>query len=293
MKMKNKLIGFVLVCGFTLGSSSIVLAGRDSGGGNSIRSKPIDVEFEASGAASNVASLLSDKPYGGGESTLRGLGDVKADAMAARIRSKIDLESVSKGTAYKFVQGPCWDNGVPTMGSAVIGDSAQPFCLSVSELARLPENALLEQIAGVMVHELAHQAGYEETDAKYLQSKVVKRLKRYWKYNDSRRHSSDAESLAFQTQRLLENEALAHRACAKLGKLDAYLELVELSTFSSQRDFSKAAADELRQRGRAAIEVKFAAYCDSDAASLPSEQIIRELQEVSSNLKALRILWSN
>ncbi len=134
--------------------------GMSGGGGDTLKTSEIDVEFQASGAASKLTSLLKSDFI-----------DAKADGMRKQILSALDVNMIANGKDYYFAHGPCKDlYSQAHMGGALIGDVSHPFCLSLPYLTVMPdEYTLFKQLIALMAHEVAHQAGYEETDAVYFQ----------------------------------------------------------------------------------------------------------------------------
>lgn len=137
--------------------------GMSGGGGDTLKTSEIDVEFQASGAASQLTSLLKSD-----------FMDARADGMRKRILSALDVNTIASGKDYYFAHGPCKDRySQAHMGGAVIGDVSHPFCLSLPYLTIMPDEvSLFKQLIALMAHEVAHQAGYEETDAVYFQKAV-------------------------------------------------------------------------------------------------------------------------
>jgi hypothetical protein len=104
-------------------------------------------------------------------------------AISAKVHSMIEAKplasgefehSLIEGRDYQFTNEDCKDQyGHSVTASAVIG-SSEPICLSMSRLMMIPPVALQEQLRPLLAHELAHQAGYGEDDAAYLQNQLLK-----------------------------------------------------------------------------------------------------------------------
>ncbi|MBC7386151.1 MAG: hypothetical protein H7301_08340 [Cryobacterium sp.] len=93
--------------------------------------------------------------------------------MVVRITSTTRYQSLANIQNAPFVlveKGGCVSDGKDNAGAATLGKTGTKFCLSVSEIQRIPPLSLSEQVGPLIGHELAHQAGYEETDALYFQN---------------------------------------------------------------------------------------------------------------------------
>lgn len=282
MKLRKKITSFLMAV--FMANPALSFAGADgSGGGNTERSTEAEVEFQTSGAASNVVDYLSDA---------RGFNDPKADQIAARIRGIVKMDRVNDGTGYQLVRGACLLDGAERhSGSAVIGDPEQPFCLSLTELQKLPPKVLLEQIIGLMAHELAHQAGYGEAEANHLQVKVLQRARNAALGYTFRSFVTRAQVVAGEARRALLEGGSNSRVCAELGKLDAHIEAI--GAFAGQYTYDDANPEtylEIQAQAEAAGRLKFSSGCSQSGVQDP-ERLRESLMEVEVRLLQLERLW--
>ena len=177
---------------------------------------------------------------------------------------------------------PCRDqDNLPHGGGAVIGDAVSPICLSVPMLQKMPSLELLQQMTALIVHEVAHQAGYGEEDAAYLQKVTLDWYRNHAVYNEIVQEIGAAESAvlsAGDAVRFSDSAAL----CLNLGKADAHLEQIRASNGLTRFGFE--VADEVLRQSDVVGRRGLSGLCGQHVK--PGE-LARAIQEAYTGLKRM------
>jgi hypothetical protein len=196
--MKRIQITALIFALLTAASTAFAQEGNEgSGGGNGSKSTPEDVirildgdgtkvwngkEFEA---VVQKAHLLLVEIYEGlGEHYTVPIRDPKAAPILRKIISQPTLIwrrvegwpvllEMSRVKMEKNEHGPCLDSGEKKDASVRVEQTPTGpiahVCMSVPLLTRFPKEVLEQEIAALILHELAHAAGYGEEEADFIQ----------------------------------------------------------------------------------------------------------------------------
>jgi hypothetical protein len=148
--------------------------------------------------------------------------DPRAQAIAAKILSVVGTRKLKDG-AYRLEEQCSDSHGNSRAGGAVVGDVAKPICLSLSELKKVPPHQLPAQIVPLLGHELAHQAGYGEEDARFFQEQLLKRTIHFDHKSSVFILIENTLDLIADASKLLEAQAPLEQACALVGTIRGHL----------------------------------------------------------------------
>lgn len=161
-----------MIAGFN-GTSA--LADRAGGGGNVRSSSPQEVMTAISKAESTATAIVNYaiQLYMAPEAIVPIL-DPKAREMLPKIQK---ARNTIAFTIDPKKNGACVYKGLNRDSSLtkLVGPFTK-FCISVERLTRFPESSLVNEITGLLVHEAAHAAGYEdEKDCEYIQNYILEK----------------------------------------------------------------------------------------------------------------------
>jgi hypothetical protein len=272
---------------------ALAQAGADnSGGGDTELSTVKQVEAAVFQAAFKVDGLFE---YGCKQSC--------SDEVAQAIKSKIDLAKLRDGSLYTLkATGSCADGmNNDHAGGAIIGDAKTPFCLSVQQLQKLPPSELVAQIAALMGHEMAHQAGYNEQDAAKFQGYLLRRLRSEENQSQVMAILSWTKDSVAETLALLDSNAPLNQVCATLGATSSYVQsLSHLGcVFAPSGDQSLSSAEaadwEIRTLLGALQTREYMTYCGLPArpSEMPDKPVaVGDTRDLKNSLAELQVIMS-
>jgi hypothetical protein len=190
LEFKTVLSGLALLAATSANAG--VGGGADGGGGNGVRSTPEQVEaFVNDKLQLTLGALLNTIQFALKPGHFP-VTDNRASNLLAKIDQLIgpdkgDKHSSRSGFAHHNVKfdkrktGACHHGKEERDASLLsVSNGGVPkevsICLSMERLSRYPIEALGSQITALVIHELAHAAGLDETDAEYVQNYVLKKL---------------------------------------------------------------------------------------------------------------------
>lgn len=191
-----------------------------SGGGDTELSTPEQVKASVEMAALMAGTILNLK----GEWPFK---NPKANAISEAIRIRLDVNKLRDGGAYQLLD-ECTDaDGKRHAGGAVIGDANSPFCLSLPMLQKTAPSDLYYQLIPLIGHEMAHQAGYGEEDAKLFQAQALKRTRNFNVKAATHLLVEDTLEMIKEAIALLNQNAPLEQVCASVGAIRGKMEGID------------------------------------------------------------------
>lgn len=178
--------------------------GQDGSGGNFLKAKEqLVMRFLSAAAHSTFVEILDRVRYSLKGNAIRPITDQKAKGMLENILKLPQVKNFNfmkpgtdhKGTIQLIVNGEdnCIDKftGQKRIASLLRDETNSPIqiCISLKKLMEFPDDTFVTskrgqfdeahasyEVAGLVFHELAHAAGYDEDDAEYLQDYLLRKF---------------------------------------------------------------------------------------------------------------------